>query len=253
MVLKLFDRRFATQLRRDEKVNPWTPVIERQYHHFILDGSASGFMTKLNSNNQMAEKEGHSWNDAQNEACLHDHMQNFYKTEVEVYDTLKDIQGEKVSRLCACVAFPSSSSTEELPLDRNYLDFPGILMQYIEGFPLTDVASHAPRETWQSLCEDAIQIVNLIGDRGVLNEDVKTRSFIVSEDPENKFKVFMIDFALCNFRREYEDEEDWRGWKAAEDEEGAVGYVMQRYLKGGFVYHQSAVYNKLDDDFKMED
>lgn len=38
-----------------------------------------------------------------------------------------------------------------------------------------------------------------------------------------------------------------------EDEEGAVGFVMQRYLEGGFFYHQSALYEKLDEDYMMDD
>jgi hypothetical protein len=38
----------------------------------------------------------------------------------------------------------------------------------------------------------------------------------------------MINFALCSFRREYGDENDWREWKAIRNEEGAVGFVMQR-------------------------
>ncbi|OGM43011.1 hypothetical protein ABOM_009292 [Aspergillus bombycis] len=31
MVLKLYDRRFATGFRDDQKSNPWTPNIEQQY------------------------------------------------------------------------------------------------------------------------------------------------------------------------------------------------------------------------------
>jgi len=136
-----------------------------------------------------------------------------------------------------------------------YLNIPGILLHYIGGFPLTDIADYAPRESWQTICEDAIRIINLIGDLGILNEDVKTRSFIAHEDmdAENEFKVTMTDFALCKFRREYEDDYAWDTWKAMQDEEGAVGYVMQRHLQGGSVYHRSDRYEKLDIEFKMDD
>lgn len=41
MVLKLFDRRFARQLRKNEKLRPWTSDIERDYHQFVLDGGVS--------------------------------------------------------------------------------------------------------------------------------------------------------------------------------------------------------------------
>lgn len=251
MVLKLFDRRFAAQLRKDENINPWTTDIKKKYHHFIVDGSASKFITELNSNSNMAEEEGDTWDDCQNEAYLHDHMQDLYETEVEAYNTLKDIQGKHVPQLFACLTVPTSSSSQEASV-KKYIDIPGILLQYVDGFPLTDIATHAPREMWQSVCDEAIQIVHLIGHRGILNEDVKTRSFIVRENPGNKLKVFMIDFALCKFRREYQDEADWWEWKARQDEEGAVGVLMQKYLKGGFVYRRSDLYRKLDLEFKSE-
>lgn len=66
------------------------------------------------------------------------------------------------------------------------------------------------------------------------------------EDAGNGFKVTTIDFALCNFRQDYKDVYNWDKWKSIQDEEGAVGYVMQRRLKGGFPYHRSARYEKLD-------
>lgn len=208
LVLKLFDRRFAAQLRKDDKLDPWTPEIERQYHDFILDGSASEFITRLNTDGKMAEEEGHTWNDPQNEAYLHDHMQDLYETEVEAFHTVTDIQGKDIPQLFACLTVPSSSSAQESSISK-YIDVSGVLLQYIDGFLLTDIAAHAPREVWQSVCDEAIQIVNRIGDRGILNEDVKMRNFIVQENPGRKFKGFMIDFALCNFRSEYEDETDW--------------------------------------------
>ncbi|KAE8165934.1 hypothetical protein BDV40DRAFT_285875 [Aspergillus tamarii] len=200
MVLELFDRRFAHQLRKDHKLKPWTSDMERQYHDFVHDGCASEFITRLNNDSKMAEGEGDTRNDPQNEAYLHDHIQDLCETEVEVYQTLKNIQGKDIPQLFACLTVPSSSSSQELSV-KKYTDVPGVLLQYIDGFLLTDMAAHAPQEVWQSDRDDTIQIVNLIGDRGILNEDVKTRSFIVQENLWRKFKGFMIDFALCNFHR----------------------------------------------------
>ncbi|KAE8336396.1 hypothetical protein BDV24DRAFT_168326 [Aspergillus arachidicola] len=143
LVLKLFDRRFAARLRKDHKLNLWTPEIELQYHDFILDGSASEFITRLNTDSKMAEEEGDTWNDPQNEAYLHDHMQDLCGTEVEAYQTLKDITSLSYLRASLCLA----------PLHRRNLR----------------------SLTWQSIFEDAIQIVNLLG-------DVKTRNFIAQEN-----------------------------------------------------------------------
>ncbi|KAJ5970428.1 uncharacterized protein N7479_000346 [Penicillium vulpinum] len=244
MILKLFDRRFATQLREDEKIRPWTPDTETEYRQFVLDGGVSEFVTQLNDGET---PEGSIWSAAMDETYLHDHMLDLYKTEAQVYSNLKEIQGTDIPKLLASaimpIPYPCQTSSE-------YTDIPGILLQYIEGFPLTDIEEYTLRESWQAICEDAIRVINRIGDLGILTEDVKTRSFIVREDAGNGFKVTMIDFALCKFRQDYKDVYAWDKWKSIQDEEGAVGYVMQRRLKGGFSYRRSARYEKLDEEFR---
>ncbi|KAE8146932.1 hypothetical protein BDV25DRAFT_169521 [Aspergillus avenaceus] len=251
VALKLFDRRFATQFREDEDIEPWTLDIETQYLDYIRNGSAAAFIRKLDSDSTVDgddgeedEEEEGTWTTSQNEAYLHHRMRNLYETEVEVYHALKEIQGKHVPRLYACVTVAGSAN--------EYTDIPGVLLQYVRGFQLRDIAAHAPRDAWQGVCEEAISIVHRVGEKGVLNKDVKTRSFIVSGDAGEGFRVFMIDFALCRLRREYRDDEDWWWWKALQDEEGAVGFLMQKYLKGGFVYRRSELYEKLDLEFKSE-
>lgn len=252
MVLKLFDRRFATELRQNDEMSPWTSDVEQNYHQFILDGDAAKLIAELTADRDLPGRNFHTWNSSQEETYLHDYMQGLYETETQAYTTLTDMQGNDIPRLFSCVTMPSSTPAQNSLLSE-YIDIPGILLQYIEGFPLTDIAIYAPRGSWQSICEDAIRIVNLVGDRGILNEDVKTRSFVVQSRPEKgQFHVFMIDFALCNFREDYPDETEWEKCKARQDEEGAVGFVMQKTLQGRFMYHRSARYRKLDKKYKMD-
>ena len=243
VILKLYDRRFATGLREDQKIQPWTFEIEQEYQQTILDGRVSEFIKSLHSEDdedkkEEEEEEEEPWNAAQDEAYLFDYMQRLYEAEYEVYQRLEDIQGRDIPRFLGRVKMPGNDSQSATVSE--YVDCPGILLQYIEGVPLSDLASFAPKEAWQEICEDAIRIVNLLGDRGILNEDVKPRNFIVRKESADNFKVFMIDFALCNFREEYQDEEDWWRSKAIQDEEGAVGRVMESRLEGGFVYRPSA-------------
>lgn len=112
-----------------------------------------------------------NWN-----TSLHHQIHGLYKAVIEVYDILKDIQGKTIPQLFASVTITSCSSPQG---SNEYLDIPGILLQYINGFPLTAVAAHAPKETWQSLCEEAIQIVHLMNDRGTLNQDVKKKGALL--------------------------------------------------------------------------
>jgi hypothetical protein len=246
MVLKLFDRRFATQLREDENIKPWTSDIETGYHQLIRDG---GVEKLLNTDNESADEGSDTSDDLENEAFAYSRMSDFYKSEVRVYSTLRDIQGTDIPKLFACVTVPSSVESAV----SQYADIPGVLLQQIEGFCLVDIAAHAPRQSWQFICEDAIRIVNIFTERGILNLDVRTRSFIVRFNKENEFKPVMIDFAMCKFREEFDSEEDWRLWKSGADEEGAIGRYMQRILQGGFKYHRDAYNLKLDEEFKRED
>ncbi|KAJ5097381.1 hypothetical protein N7456_008102 [Penicillium angulare] len=252
MVLKLFDRRFATEFRQNEEISPWTSEIGQNYHQFILDGDAAKLVAELTTDRELPGRNIDTWNSSQEETYLHDYMQGLYETETQAYRALADMQGDDIPRLFSCVTMPSSPPAQS-NLPSEYIDIPGILLQYIEGFPLTDLAICAPRDSWQTICENAIRIVNLVGDRGILNEDVKTRSFVVQSCPENQFHVFMIDFALCDFREDYADEIEWENCKAIQDEEGAIGCVMQKKLQGGFVYRRSARYKNLDEKYKRED
>jgi len=245
VVLKIFDRRFATQFRRDEHASLHTTTdIERQYHQFVRDGGAANFIANYDASD---DEEEYEWDDPHNEAYLQYGMQHFYEAEIEAYNILKDVQGQDIPCLFASFTLPSLFSP-----GNQLCDIPGVILQHIDGFPLGDISLHAPKEKWQSVCDDAISIVHMMGDRGILNKDVKTRSFIVREESEGSFNVFMIDFAMCNFRQQYDDETEWRKDKAIQDEEGAVGYVMEDSLKGGYTYHRSLLYTKLDREFKAE-
>jgi hypothetical protein len=81
-------------------------------------------------------------------------MSGFYKSEVQVYNTLKVIQDIDIPKHFACVAAPTSQETQVW----QYVNIPGVLWQQHEGFRLVDVAVHSPRESWQFICEDAIRI-----------------------------------------------------------------------------------------------
>lgn len=315
LVLKLFDRRFATEARQDVEIKPWSLDIESQYHQFVLGGGASEFIKELKNNEAASEpsdaneyededseqededeaeddddeeedendddyvvSEGEEENeekeeeeeeekldDPHNEAHIHKYMHDLYETEVEVYNRLKDIQGKDVPQLHAHVmvsTLPSSSqsattsSSSPSPSLDEYVDIPGILLQYIDGFPLSDIATRAPKQSWQTIGEEAMRIVNLIGDRGIMNRDVKLRNFIIQteqklgeEGGEPSFKIFMIDFSVVEFHEDYALERDWWDMKAHEDEEGAVGYLMHKRLGDGFTYRRSDKYEKLDDEF----
>ncbi|KAJ5989859.1 hypothetical protein N7522_010066 [Penicillium canescens] len=101
-------------------------------------------------------------------------MSGFYKSEVQACNTFKDIQDIDIPKHFACVAVPTSQETQ--------------LSYTTKGFAWLTLL-HTPRE----------------------RADVRTRSFIVRGNMGNEFKPVMIDFALCKFPEEFEDEEGATG------------------------------------------
>lgn len=158
-----------------------------------------------------------------------------YESETEAYKTMKDLQGIHVPRIFAHTKILGPTHTQDQLISR-YFEHPRILIEYIEGSPLLDIAEYAPRKEWKPIIDKAIEIVNNIMSHGILNDDTNVRCFIVQPDPANtldseyKFKLTMIDFGHTRFRRQYHPGEDWRWWQAQDDEEGAIGVVMSMQL-----------------------
>jgi hypothetical protein len=251
VVLKLFDRRFLLEFRMNEDFDDWTPEIENKFHLFMKDGRNSQFLADLQTHKEMTSERWETFGTSHKEAYINETMRTLYDTEVRVYDTLQDLQGDIIPRLFARVTTSSSPSGQPDLLSPN-TDIVGILLQYVKGFPLNDLGNRTTEETWQGICDDAIRIVQFIGTRGILNQDVQARNFIVHKAAETHFRVFMIDFAICKFREDFKDQEEWKQWLAEEDGEGTIGRVMESYLEGAFVYHRSR-YNKTLSDYFSPD
>lgn len=175
-----------------------------------------------------------TWDDGQIETFLTDQVNQLFDAETAVYSALGDIQGKQVPRLISHVQLAISppnagSDTAEL------LNIKGILLQYIHGFSLSRIQDHTPESEWQGIVDQAVAIVQVVGDHGILNRDVRPDNFIVQRDGNGSHRVFMIDFGLARLRAWNESDRDWAHAKLTKDEEGAVGLVMKtRLAREGF-------------------
>ncbi|KAF8824560.1 hypothetical protein F5879DRAFT_927769 [Lentinula edodes] len=122
-------------------------------------------------------------------------------------------------------------------------EVPGILLEYVEGQRLDTFSADALSPT---RCQKCVDVVVELGDRGVLNKDVRLENFIVpsnpgvSGSPKTCREAVIIDFAQARLRWQDEDDEQWKRVKWSTDEEGAVGYVLQK--KGGWAYQPTYRY-----------
>lgn len=230
-VLKLYDRRYATQLRKDYKIEPISLAQETAYFDFVKNGNALEFLVKLREDEDFEEPEGEVWNDVQNEVYLLYTCLDLYGSECAVYDRLKDRQGRDIPQLIAKVRLPVDPPADGLLAE--FYEIKGILLELIDGFTLRELADKAPREDWQKICDQAVRVVQLCNDREILNEDVRPANFMVSPLPSenNAYRVVMLDFGQCRLRNPEDSDLKWGRNKCSQDEEGAIGIVMQHRLK----------------------
>ena len=133
--------------RKSKEISPWSLGTEQNYHQFILNGNAAKLVTELTADRDLPARNFYVWNSSQEETYLHDFMQGLYQTKMQVYNTLADLQGSHIPQLFSCVTMHLSTPVQNNPLSE-YIDIPGILLQYVEGFPLTDIAMYAPGDSW---------------------------------------------------------------------------------------------------------
>ena len=233
-ILKLYDWRYAAQLRKDSKVDPWTQSHEDAYRAFVETGDAAKFITALDDGTD--ETDPQLWDTAQDEAYLFDMCRDQHRSEVNAYAHLNDLQGKSVPRVFASVHVNAFSTKDPL------FEVQGILIEFIEGYSLSELINE-PKSTWQSICDEAIRTINLIGDHGVLNEDVRPDNIIIRKRATSPApEVFVIDFGQCRFREDYKLDAEWMHEKSVQDEEGAIGCVMEHRLGGMIEYKPSYRY-----------
>lgn len=81
----------------------------------------------------------------------------------QAYASLLQYQGRHIPTLYGSVRVHGSGSFNE------YADVQGILIEYIDGFCLTELSIFCPKDQGQSVGEDAIHIVHCLNSAGILN------------------------------------------------------------------------------------
>jgi hypothetical protein len=165
------------------------------------------------------------------EAHLDTLLRSYHQSETKAYGKLIELQGRGIPKFFGQTRFavdPSSHSSLEAAVL-------GILLEYIEGEKLEELPLQLFNE---SIATSALEVVSALCDKEILNNDIRLDNFIVPTSQLGR-PVVMIDFSQCIFRGEVSDEE-WYDEKATEDEEGAVGYPLQK--KFGWAYQPSRKY-----------
>lgn len=239
-ILKLYDWRYATQMRESNKVGLWTRFHENSYRAFVEKGDAAKFSAAIQmKDGSLNNPQDGSWNTAQNEVYLFEFFRKLHTCETKAYNILKNLQGKNVPRLLADVHLDGFSTKHP------FFKVQGIMIELIKGYTLSDLVKTEPRSACQNILDAAVRTVNLIGDHGILNQDVNTQNFLVKERAISSAQgpeIILIDLAMCKFRQDYVSDAAWKHVKFQEDEEGAIGHILARKMKGAVKYKPSYRY-----------
>ena len=121
---------------------------------------------------------------------------------------LSYFKGQSIPKLFATVSLRIRSTKSEY---QKFFDIPGILLEHIDGFGLSNLAAKVPKDYWQSICDDAVLTVNAAGDCGILNKDIRPDNFVFREIQRKTgtvYKPILLDFALSRTQGPEESNED---------------------------------------------
>lgn len=118
-----------------------------------------------------------------------------------MYSHLHDLQGKSIPQMYAHVRvqLEGTVKAELAP----YKDVKGILMQYIDGYSLMDLASspRAPKQTelMRGILQSAVDLAHQIAELGVLLIDGRPANVVVMAETQ---APYFIDFAQCALQEE---------------------------------------------------
>ncbi|KID62548.1 Protein kinase-like domain protein, partial [Metarhizium hybridum] len=229
-ILKLFDRRFG----HSRKNHPYNQEAEAVWQDSVRSGLAKRLLDDLRneedsvrrarfqkdvdkggSEEEEEEEEQEDDDDddnendlAESEAIIYHTARRNFENEVRAYSQLKPLQGRCTPRFIESVIDSSPESPADLPVE--YFQVPGILLEYIYGFPLSELTKRIPNQpfVWEKIVEGAIDVVREVNRAGVVHHDCQPRNMLVAEKGHGAFQLYLIDFAQCAFRADYKDTDD---------------------------------------------
>ncbi|KAF4944311.1 hypothetical protein FGADI_12795 [Fusarium gaditjirri] len=255
-ILKLYDRRFGSSLRRNKKGKhlPCRVQDEAAFRSFVGRGDMGPFMEEMEKDrctellpNSAADWGQESGGQAKFEAALWWEARSHFETEVEAYKRLKDLQGVFIPRMYASVRFSYTDTSASRDID-DYCSVSGILLQFIPGWNLWDLpespSSPTSQQVWTSIVQRAVQGAYEINQRGIMLNDSCPRNVVVDAD---SYQPFIIDLAQCYFKdhlfkdwehfgfgdgqEDWTPEAEWRESVRCTDSPGSIGVPMQSKLE----------------------
>ncbi|QGJ02222.1 hypothetical protein CEK26_003666 [Fusarium fujikuroi] len=167
-ILKLYDRRFGSSLRRSKKGKhlPCRVQDEAAFRSFVDRGDIGPFMDEMEKDrrtellpNSAADWRLESGGQAKIEAALWWEARSHFETGIEAYRRLKDPQGVFIPCMYTSICFSPTSARASKDID-DYYSVNVILLQFIPGWSLWDLpespSSPTLQREWTSIVQPVI-------------------------------------------------------------------------------------------------
>ncbi|KAJ8105237.1 hypothetical protein OPT61_g10300 [Boeremia exigua] len=262
-VLKVYDIRYSDEFRSQHKIERWSQTrdmkVEQRrwskplvrFFHAIM---ADDWLYYTGPDDDEDEDDGNTDDEAE---------QDEDDAREEVFLRAHGIDGVDVPRFISNVRIPPSYQSKNCPFESSSIKgAPGVLIQYVQGFPLLALCDQevepVPRSHWKHIIDDGVRIVYYTTtEMDFSNTDCCPRNTVVHWDPiQQDWKCKLIDFGHCMIRREGTSDWDWRDTQAWNSEEDCIGMHMMGLLekRRGFeyVWERSQYCDQLAKDFRSD-
>lgn len=233
-LLKLFDRRFGTILRIrlnptswKSEPHPCTTTTEEAYCDLVRKGDIGPFWQEYEQECRSERTSLSAWHFlddpwpggvAQYEAVTWHQRRRFFDRETRAYAKLSELQGKVIPRLFAHVrlSLPQDNIMScppdllQRPDARQYFEVQGLLMEFVDGYELSEIhaSPKAPPDTrrWQDIIQTAADKAHEINRHGVIMYDCSIFNVMVDKETH---QPFIVDLAQgLNIEEVYEEGEE---------------------------------------------
>ena len=128
-------------------------IVEKEYLLAVRTGAVRQFSAITRPSPILRRTQKRPGTTARLETFLIDQSHTLFDAEIIAYDTLRDIQGKLLPRVLARVllslSLPDAGIVNTDAAETELLCIKGIVLQYIDGFPLSKTQDHAPKSDWR--------------------------------------------------------------------------------------------------------
>ena len=222
--LKIFDPRWLPNLRDDFDctVPPWGAEREEQYRDMVRSGAAALFRDEVAEDygemllrrkmkkecphkyEMLLEKLEAAGEDttipetslAKEEALLRLNMQWMYERETNAYKKLRAMQRSYIPEL----HYQIQTAFHEHSDDSDYLEHPGLIMEYIEGVSLSSLTPEQLIDMFWDIIYAGLEAQNALLYYNATNDDFQSRDLILRfNSHDNRIEMILVDLADLDF------------------------------------------------------